>query len=132
MKPLFFKKNHLGLNNLNLTESHIPVEKLGSTKHGHHLKSLSLAHNQLETLPQGLVQCLPNLISVNISHCLIYKLPNRWNLPLLKKSDLSHNLLIDFPEEVSHIFLLMRACSSMHDSVIIIFSLTITIIDNYV
>jgi len=38
---------------------------------------------------------------MNLSHCLIYELPKRWNLPLLKKLDISHNILIGFPEEVS-------------------------------
>jgi len=30
---------------------------------------------------------------------LIYELPKRWNLPLLKKLNISHNLFIGFPEE---------------------------------
>jgi len=99
MERLFLKKNHLSLDNRNMTECQIPMEKLTRTKFGHHLQSLSLSHNNLETLPQSLVRCLPNLRSMNLSHCLIYELPKRWNLPLLKKLDISHNLLIRFPEE---------------------------------
>jgi len=99
MKRLFFKKSHLALENLNLTESQIPMEELNGTKFGRHLQSLSLAHNILETLPQRLVHCLPNLRSLNLSHCLIYDLPKRWDLPLLQKLNISHNLLIDFPAE---------------------------------
>ena len=100
MERLFPKKTHLGLDNRNITECQIPMEKLTRTEFGHHLRSLSLSHNNLETLPLSLVRCLPNLMSMNLSHCLIYELPKRWNLPLLKKLDISHNLLIRFPEEV--------------------------------
>jgi GTPase SAR1 family protein len=101
MERLFLKKNHLGLDNRNMTECQIPMEKLIGTKFGHYLQSLSLSHNKLDTLPQSLVRCLPNLRSMNLSHCLIYELPKRWNIPLLKKLDISHNILIGFPEEVS-------------------------------
>lgn len=99
MKRSFFKKSNLSLDNLNLTECQVPTKELSETKLGRHLQSLSLAHNKLETLPKSLVYCLPNLRYMNLSHCLIYELPKRWNLPLLKKLDVSHNLLIDFPEE---------------------------------
>jgi Leucine-rich repeat (LRR) protein len=30
---------------------------------------------------------------------LIYELPKRWNLPFLKKMNVSHNVLIRFPQE---------------------------------
>jgi len=99
MKRFFFKKSYLSLENLNMTEFQIPMKDLKGTKFGHDLQSLSLAHNKLEALPKSLVHCLPNLRSINLSHCLIYELPNEWNLPSLKKLNISHNLLIDFPEE---------------------------------
>lgn len=99
MKRVFFRKSFLSLENLNLTECQIPVKDLNDPKFGRHLQSLSLAHNMFETIPKSLVYCLPNLRSMNLSHCFIYKLPKRWNLPMLKRLNLSHNLLIDFPEE---------------------------------
>ncbi len=100
MERLFYRKYHLGLDNRHITDSEIPMEKLQGTKFGHKLQSMSLSYNKLETLPQSLVRCLPNLRVLNLSHCVIYELPKRWNLPLLKKLDISHNLLITFPEEV--------------------------------
>lgn len=102
MGRVFHKKNYLNLENCKMTDCQIPMARLDGTKLGDQLQSLSLAHNNLETLPLNLVRCLPNLRSLDLSHCLIYELPKRWNLPLLKKLDISHNLLIEFPEEVSH------------------------------
>jgi len=99
MERLFYRKYHLGLDNRHITDSQIPMKKLQGTKFGHNLQSMSLSYNKLETLPQSLVRCLPNLRVLNLSHCIIYELPKRWNLPLLKKMDISHNLLITFPEE---------------------------------
>jgi hypothetical protein len=101
MNRTVFKKSRLNLENLNMIDCQIPIEELVETKFGRFLRSLSLAHNRLETLPKTLVTSLSNLRSLNVSHCLIYELPKRWNLPVLKKLDVSHNLLIDFPEEVS-------------------------------
>lgn len=99
MDRLFIRKSHLGLDNRNMSECQILLKELNGTKLGNKLYSMSLSYNRLETLPQNLVRCLPNLRSMNLSHCLIYELPKRWNLPLLKKLDVSHNLLIEFPEE---------------------------------
>jgi GTPase SAR1 family protein len=100
MERMLLRKNHLSLDNRDMTESQIPMVELNGTKLGHHLQSLSLSYNKLETLPESLVRCLPNLRSMNLSHCFIYDIPKRWNLPLLKKLDISHNLLIEFPGEV--------------------------------
>lgn len=99
MERMLLRKNHLSLDNRDMTESQIPMVELNGTKLGHHLQSLSLSYNKLETLPESLVRCLPNLRSMNLSHCFIYDIPKRWNLPLLKKLDISHNLLIEFPGE---------------------------------
>jgi Leucine-rich repeat (LRR) protein len=94
-----FKKK-LMLNSLDLTAADIPVKDLYGTNLGNSLHRLSLAGNRLSSIPPKLVTCLPLLKSLDLSQCELHQLPVRWNLPQLKRLNLSHNRLTDFPEEV--------------------------------
>jgi len=97
-----FKKK-LMLHNLNLTAADLPMEDLcHNTPLGKSLHKLSLAgNNQLGDVPAQLVQSLPVLQTLDLSQCELHQLPDRWNLPELKRLNLSHNRLTEFPEEVS-------------------------------
>jgi Leucine-rich repeat (LRR) protein len=94
-----FKKK-LMLNALGLTAADIPVKDLYGTNLGNTLHKLNLAGNRLSTIPPKLVTCLPTLKTLDLSQCELHQLPERWNLPQLKRLNLSHNRLTDFPEEV--------------------------------
>ena len=95
-----FKKK-LMLNGLHMTAADIPVKDLYQTSLGQSLYKLSLSGNRLSTIPRKLVTCLSSLKSMDISQCELHQLPERWNLPQLRRLNLSHNRLSDFPEEVS-------------------------------
>jgi hypothetical protein len=95
-----FKKK-LMLNSLHMTAVDIPIKDLYGTVLGQSLYKLSLSGNRLLTIPRKLVTCLPSLKSMDISQCELHQLPERWNLPQLRRLNLSHNRLSDFPEEVS-------------------------------
>jgi hypothetical protein len=94
-----FKKK-LILENLNLSVSDIPVKDLFNTSLGNSLHKLSLAGNRLVVIPPELVQCLPVLSNLDLSQCELCQLPDKWNLPKLKRLNLSHNRISDFPDEV--------------------------------
>lgn len=94
-----FKKK-LMLNSLGLTAADVPVKDLYGTSLGNTLHKLSLAGNRLSSIPPKLVTCLHNLKTLDLSQCELHQLPERWNLPQLKRLNLSHNRLTDFPEEV--------------------------------
>ena len=89
------------LNGLHMTAADIPVKDLYQTSLGQSLYKLSLSGNRLSTIPRKLVTCLSSLKSMDISQCELHQLPERWNLPQLRRLNLSHNRLSDFPEEVS-------------------------------
>ena len=95
-----FKKK-LMLNNLKLSTADIPVKDLYGTSLGNSLHKLSLAGNRLGSIPSKLVTCLPVLKDIDFTQCELHHLPERWDLPLLKRLNLSHNHLTEFPEEVS-------------------------------
>jgi Leucine-rich repeat (LRR) protein len=106
-----FKKK-LALNALGLTAADVPVKDLYGTNLGNTLHKLSLAGNRLSTIPPKLVTCLPTLKTLDLSQCELHQLPERWNLPQLKRLNLSHNRLTDFPEEVreSNCMALRKEC----------------------
>jgi Leucine-rich repeat (LRR) protein len=95
-----FKKK-LMLTNLTLTAADIPLNYLCGTSLGNTLHKLSLAGNRLGSVPERLVVSLPTLKTLDLSQCELHSLPGTWNLPMLKRLNLSHNRLRDFPEEVS-------------------------------
>jgi len=92
-------KKKLNLENMQLSAAEIPVSYLFETPLGNTLYKLSLAKNRLSTVPAKLVQCLPILKHLDLSQCELVTLPEKWDLPQLKKLNLSHNKLTDFPDE---------------------------------
>ncbi len=95
-----FKKK-LILENMGLIASEVPVKDLQNTSLGNSLYKLSLAGNRLASVPPQLVVCLPTLKHLDLSQCELHQLPEKWNLPLLKRLNLSHNRILEFPDEVS-------------------------------
>ena len=95
-----FRKK-LILNDLALTAADIPVKDLCGTPLGQSLHKLSLAGNRLGYIPGKLVTNLPVLKHLDLSQCELHHLPEIWYLPNLRRLNLSHNRLTDFPEEVS-------------------------------
>lgn len=98
-----FKKKLL-LDNLHLASNDIPMKDLCGTGLGNALHKLSLAKNRLISIPPQLVMSLPVLKTLDISQCELHQLPEFFNLPKLTRLNLSHNLLIDFPDEVRSIY----------------------------
>jgi hypothetical protein len=96
-----FNKKKLVLNNMSLTAADLPLQYLVGTSLGNTLHKLSLTGNRLGSVPAKLVQHLPFLKHLDISQCELHQLPDKWNLPQLKRLNVSHNRLRDFPEEVS-------------------------------
>ena len=94
-----FKKK-LILSNMNLTVTDLPVNDVCSPSLCHSLHKLSLAGNRLVHIPGDLVLQLTGLRTLDVSQCDLRVLPNNWNLPHLKRLDLSHNHLDEFPCEV--------------------------------
>jgi Leucine-rich repeat (LRR) protein len=100
-KRKFLKKNkELLLDDLKLTADDIPLQLLNETTLGNTLYKLTLRGNRLKAVPDKLVQCLPALRVLDLQQCDLRTLPKHWNLPRLATLDLSHNLLICFPEDV--------------------------------
>mmetsp|Transcript_3191 Transcript_3191/g.7323 ORF Transcript_3191/g.7323 Transcript_3191/m.7323 type:complete len:1274 (+) Transcript_3191:449-4270(+) len=98
-RRFFSRKSHLALDNLGLTEKQVPTQALNEGQLGVQLQSLSLANNKLSVVPATLVVCLPQLRALDLSNCLLFTLPKRWNLPQLKTLNLSCNMLQRFPDE---------------------------------
>jgi Leucine-rich repeat (LRR) protein len=94
-----FKKK-LTLEKLGIAAVDIPLNYLCGTPLGNSLHKLTLAGNRLGSIPAKLVQNLPTLKHLDFSQCELHQLPSNWNLPQLKKLNLSHNRLRDFPDEV--------------------------------
>ena len=95
---LFPFKKKLILANMNLTASELPVDDI-CTQGMCNMNKLSLAGNRLGQVPDRIVLELTGLRTLDISQCDLRSLPSNWNLPHLKRLDLSHNRLVDFPDE---------------------------------
>ena len=95
---LFPFKKKLILANMNLTASELPVDDI-CTQGMCNMNKLSLAGNRLGQVPDRIVLELTGLRTLDISQCDLRSLPSNWNLPHLKRLDLSHNRLVDFPYE---------------------------------
>jgi len=97
-----FNKRKLKLQNINLGPEDVPINELMGTPLGDSLSKLSLScNNHLSDIPPGLVLCLPALTSLDLSRCKLKELPKQWDLPKLKRLNLSDNLISDFLQEVS-------------------------------
>lgn len=105
-----FKKK-LSLDNMKLSSSDLPLKDLLGTPLGNSLHKLSLVGNRLTAIPERLVQTLPVLKHLDLSQCDLVTLPETWHLPQLKRLNLSHNRIADFPDEVSWSERRFRLCS---------------------
>lgn len=103
-------KKKLILENMQLSAADIPVQYLFGTPLGNTLHKLSLAKNRLSSIPVKLVQCLPTLKHLDLSQCELVTLPEVWNLGQLRKLNLSHNKLTDFPDEVRKLSRYLKKC----------------------
>jgi len=96
---LFPFKKKLILANMNLTASELPVDDICTPEMCHNMNKLSLSGNRLGHVPERIVLELTGLRTLDLSQCDLRSLPPNWNLPFLKRLDLSHNRLVDFPDE---------------------------------
>lgn len=96
-----FGRKKLVLDNMALSCNDIPLKDLLGTPLGNSLQKLSLVGNRLTVVPEKLVQSLPLLKHLDLSQCDLVRLPERWFLPQLKILNLSHNRIMEFPDEVS-------------------------------
>lgn len=104
-------KKRLILANMDLSQDEIPVEQICSKKLGAALYKLSLSGNRLKSIPESLTVKLMGLRALDVSQCDLRSLPEKWDLPHLKKLNLSHNLLeTSLPEVRKNCFLLL--CNS--------------------
>ena len=107
-----FKKK-LILECMGLVAADVPVKDLCNTSLGNSLHKLSLQGNRLSEIPPTLVTCLPALKTLDLSQCELHQLPAKWDLPQLRRLNLSHNRISDFPDEVwkhCHVFVLIQCC----------------------
>ena len=86
-------KMRCGKKNLELK---IPVWKICAPPLGTKLTKLSLRGNELKHLPDLIVQSLHSLRSMDLQQCSLVSLPEEWNMPHLRRLDLSHNCLTTF------------------------------------
>jgi len=93
-------RKRLVLRDMNLSRADIPLQQLKETNLGCSLVHLSLSGNRIGSIPADLVQSPPLLQILDLSRCDLDRLPDQWDLPKLRKLDLSHNNLIDFLDEV--------------------------------
>ena len=94
-------KKRLILANMNLAQDEIPVDQICSDKLGAALHKLSLAGNRLNAIPREFVANLKALRVLDVSQCDLTSVPDNWNLPCLKRLNLSHNKIETFLSEVS-------------------------------
>jgi Leucine-rich repeat (LRR) protein len=102
-----FKKK-LILSNMDLVPHDLPLEDLNAL--GPTLVKLSLARNRLMAIPDTIVLRLTGLRTLDLSQCELCTLPPKWNLPQLRRLNLSHNRLTEFPDEVSLYESVMCVC----------------------
>lgn len=84
-------KKRLILANMNLSHEEIPVDQICSDRLGSALYKLSLAGNRLNAIPEQLIVKLSGLRVLDFSQCDLHGIPDKWDLPSLKKLNLSHN-----------------------------------------
>ena len=73
------------------------------------LYKLNLAGNRLSTIPTPLIVQLTGLRVLDLSQCDLYTLPERWDLPSLKKLILSHNRIQTCFPEVRDIYVCLSS-----------------------
>ena len=93
-------KKRLILANMNLSQDEIPVEQICGDTLGMGLYKLSLAGNRLHTIPEPLIVKLTGLRILDFSQCDLCSIPEQWDLPSLRKLNLSHNKIKECLSEV--------------------------------
>ena len=91
----------LVLRGLNLRATELPIRSILSFPLGNDLTKLCLAGNHLNHLPDVLVHSLQGLRTMDLQQCGLVTLPDDWDLPNLRRLNLSHNHLKTFLSEVS-------------------------------
>ena len=93
------KKPKLILARMNLTLKDIRLDLLLDDVLSEHLYKLSLSRNPLGGISPEIVQGgLRSLQTLNLQQCGLVELPDAWNLPMLRRLDLSHNKLSEIKE----------------------------------
>ena len=91
------KTKRLFLRDLNLTAKEVPVDAILSIPLGSELTKISLAGNLLNYLPDPLVRSLSGLKTMDLQQCGLVSLPEcEWDMPHLRRLNLSHNRLKTF------------------------------------
>ena len=91
------KTKRLFLRDLNLTAKEVPVDAILSTPLGSELTKIALAGNLLNYLPDPLVRSLSGLKTMDLQQCGLVSLPEcEWDMPHLRRLNLSHNRLKTF------------------------------------
>lgn len=94
-----FQKQLL-LEKLRLRQRDLPLTALVGTSLGKSLRKLSLSGNDLSGIPDAMVNSFPRLTTLDLSQCDLTELPTEWDLPKLRRLNLSHNRIQNFPHEV--------------------------------
>mmetsp|Transcript_31822 Transcript_31822/g.60811 ORF Transcript_31822/g.60811 Transcript_31822/m.60811 type:complete len:235 (-) Transcript_31822:517-1221(-) len=93
-------KKRLILANMNLSHEEIPVDQICSDRLGTALYKLSLSGNRVYSIPDQMTVKLTGLRVLDVSQCDLHSVPDKWDLPSLKKLNLSHNRILKCPSEV--------------------------------
>mmetsp|Transcript_35235 Transcript_35235/g.77159 ORF Transcript_35235/g.77159 Transcript_35235/m.77159 type:complete len:1750 (-) Transcript_35235:1573-6822(-) len=115
--------NRLVLRGLNLRAKELPIPSILSFPLGKDLKKLCLAGNNLNHLPEVLVHSLQGLRTMDLQQCGLFTLPDDWDLPNLRRLNLSHNYLKTFLSENAVRGLPSLECLSMSNNDIYDFTL---------
>lgn len=90
---------------MNLSQDEIPVEQITCTDTlGPALYKFSLAGNRVQAIPEPLIVKLTGLRELDFSQCGLNSVPEKWDLPSLKKLVLSHNRIQKFLSAVRDCF----------------------------
>mmetsp|Transcript_20415 Transcript_20415/g.58580 ORF Transcript_20415/g.58580 Transcript_20415/m.58580 type:complete len:1543 (+) Transcript_20415:321-4949(+) len=85
------------LRDLNLTTKEVPIDSILAFPLGSELTKISLAGNLFNYLPDSLVFSLSGLKTMDLQQCGLVTLPDcEWDLPHLRRLNLSHNRLKTF------------------------------------
>ena len=98
------------LRDLNLRARELPISSILSLPLGKDLTKLCLAGNDLNCLPDVLVRHLEGLRTMDLQQCGLVTLPDEWDLPNLRRLNLSHNHLKKFLSKVSIETVFEAAC----------------------
>jgi Leucine rich repeat len=72
------------------------------TSFGNALNKLDLSGNRLDYIPTQLIQNLPILQTLDLSHCALNRLPDKWHLPKLTKLNFTPKLIDEFSQRSTY------------------------------